>query len=157
MAIILVAFDTGDGPDDTWESAQRTVMEALAPVLGAELPKGYGQIDSWWIAEDVRFDGSDNDSAVFVRMGKQVDAHRTLAAQGLTDDHNYPREARETPFTPHDDYDVSLTLTVEAGSPEDAVIEYQDRSEMDGWSYFVKDNRTNKVYEIVRGRIISEK
>jgi hypothetical protein len=29
-------------------------------------------ITSWWIAEDERYDGSDNDSAVFVPMGQQT-------------------------------------------------------------------------------------
>lgn len=33
-----------------------------------------GCLDSWWIAEDDRPDSSDNDSAVFVPMGKQKDA-----------------------------------------------------------------------------------
>lgn len=30
-------------------------------------------IDSWWIAEDDRHDGSDNDSAIFVPRGAQMD------------------------------------------------------------------------------------
>lgn len=59
---ILVAF-TVYAPD--WTAAQATLMR--------QLPKpGSNDIDSWWIAEDERYDGSDNDSAVFVPMGKQV-------------------------------------------------------------------------------------
>lgn len=34
-----------------------------------------GRLDSWWIAEDDRPDGSDNDSAVFVSMGEQKSAN----------------------------------------------------------------------------------
>lgn len=59
---ILVAV-TVYAPD--WQAAQTKLMQ--------HLPKpGVDGIDSWWIAEDVRYDGSDNDSAVFVPMGRQV-------------------------------------------------------------------------------------
>ena len=59
---ILVAF-TVYAPD--WTAAQATLMR--------QLPKpGVDSIGSWWIAEDERIDGSDNDSAVFVPKGKQV-------------------------------------------------------------------------------------
>lgn len=59
---ILVAF-TVYAPD--FIAAQSTLMR--------QLPKpGVDSIDSWWIAEDGRIDGSDNDSAVFVPMGRQV-------------------------------------------------------------------------------------
>jgi hypothetical protein len=47
-------------------------LAAQSKVMGL-LPKpGVDGVDSWWIAEDDRMDGSDNDSAVFVPMGKQV-------------------------------------------------------------------------------------
>ena len=59
---ILVAV-TVYAPD--WQAAQAKVMQHL-PKPGAD------GIDSWWIAEDERADGSDNDSAVFVPMGKQA-------------------------------------------------------------------------------------
>ena len=62
---ILVAF-TVYAP--TWEQAQRLLMDRL-PNPEADGP---AVIDSWWIAEDERYDGSDNDSAVFVPMGKQL-------------------------------------------------------------------------------------
>ena len=61
---ILVAF-TVHAP--TMEQAQQRLM--------VQLPGGVpdlNHVDSWWIAEDERYDGSDNDSAVFVPMGKQV-------------------------------------------------------------------------------------
>lgn len=62
---ILVAF-TVYAP--TWEQAQARLMRQLP---SPDHP-GVDGIDSWWIAEDERYDGSDNDSAVFVPMGKQV-------------------------------------------------------------------------------------
>jgi hypothetical protein len=36
---------------------------------------GHETIDCWWIAEDDRIDGSDNDSAVFVPKGFQTVRH----------------------------------------------------------------------------------
>ena len=63
---ILVAF-TVYAP--TWEQAQRLLMDRLP---NPWLADGHAVIDSWWIAEDERYDGSDNDSAVFVPKGKQV-------------------------------------------------------------------------------------
>jgi hypothetical protein len=35
--------------------------------------KGDSGIDCWWIAEDDRHDGSDNDSAIFIPRGAQQD------------------------------------------------------------------------------------
>ncbi len=40
-------------------------------------------IDSWWVAEDERYDGSDCDSAVFVKPGKQREAVAVLRRAGL--------------------------------------------------------------------------
>jgi hypothetical protein len=37
----------------------------------------------WWIAEDSRYDGSDNDSAVFVKPGHQLEARDLLRAHRL--------------------------------------------------------------------------
>lgn len=62
---ILVAF-TVHAPD--WLAAQEQLMRQLP---NPNHP-GVDGIDSWWIAEDVRMDGSDNDSAVFVPLGSQV-------------------------------------------------------------------------------------
>ena len=54
-----------------WTAAQATLMR--------QLPKpGSNDIDSWWIAEDERDDGSDNDSAVFVPKGDQHKWHRKV-------------------------------------------------------------------------------
>lgn len=63
---ILVAF-TVHAPD--WTAAQSALMQQLPNCR--DFP-GVGGIDSWWIAEDSRIDGSDNDSAVFVPMGRQA-------------------------------------------------------------------------------------
>jgi hypothetical protein len=77
--IILVAFEVNG---DDWEQAQRTLMQ--------HLPRPFGAIECWWIAEDVRYDGSDNDSAVFVTPGVQIEAFTLLTTHGLTPTHNMP-------------------------------------------------------------------
>ena len=78
--IILVAFDVyGDtrGEAEEW--------------LYAHLPKPGLQrgLDSWWVAEDDRRDGSDNHSAVFVTPGRKEEAYRLLLAHGLTAEPDY--------------------------------------------------------------------
>jgi hypothetical protein len=45
-------------------------------------------LECWWVAEDDRHDGSDNDSAVFVTPGKQHLASRFLRNAGYTPDCN---------------------------------------------------------------------
>ena len=47
-------------------------------------------MECWWIAEDDRRDGSDNDSAVFVHPGKQMEAYRLLRLHQLTPVNNDP-------------------------------------------------------------------
>lgn len=70
---ILVAF-TVYAP--TREDAQSRLMRLL-PQPSRD---GIGTLDSWWIAEDDRVDWSDNDSAVFVPLGSQLAAARSLSA-----------------------------------------------------------------------------
>lgn len=61
---VLVAFVVnGSGMED----AQQRLMARL-PNPEAD---GHEVIDCWWIAEDERYDGSDNDSAVFVPIGQK--------------------------------------------------------------------------------------
>jgi hypothetical protein len=48
------------------------------------IPEGTAAfVDSWWVAEDDRRDGSDNDSAVFVNPGRQAQAYALLESVGL--------------------------------------------------------------------------
>jgi hypothetical protein len=75
---ILVSFAVwGDSDED----AQDRLMRSLPRPESADGPEN--GIDCWWIAEDQRFDGSDNDSAVFVKMGKQQEAYTILTERGL--------------------------------------------------------------------------
>lgn len=43
----------------------------------------YRVVEDWWIAEDTRYDRSDNDSAVFCIPGKQEQARDALRSLGL--------------------------------------------------------------------------
>lgn len=63
------------------ERAEKDLYNFL-PVPEREQP-GYPMVDSWWVAEDVRYDRSDNDSAVFCAMGKQQEARDLIVANGL--------------------------------------------------------------------------
>lgn len=63
--VILMAFDV---QAETREAAMRILIEDLGVKhLHAKRAPGSpgGYIDSWWIAEDDRIDGSDNQSAAF--------------------------------------------------------------------------------------------
>jgi hypothetical protein len=65
--VILVAFDvSGSDRVDMQDRIIELLVKRFNPYMNA---KG---IDSWWIAEDDRVDGSDNDSAIFVPMGAQA-------------------------------------------------------------------------------------
>lgn len=86
--VILVAFSVSALSES---DAQHALMDALPNPVGVE-DRG---VTSWWIAEDKRYDGSDNDSAVFVTPGRQVAAARLLFRHGLTPYHNIPEEAGE--------------------------------------------------------------
>lgn len=86
--VILVAFTVNALSES---DAQHALMDALPEVVGVS-ERGVG---SWWVAEDERYDGSDNDSAVFVSPGSQVAAARLLFRHGLTEYHNIPKEAGE--------------------------------------------------------------
>ena len=78
--VILVAFTV---EADSMEEAQANLMSSLPT-------PGYSNIEEWWIAEDERYDRSDNDSAIFVPMGTQKVAHAILEAVSviLTDEPN---------------------------------------------------------------------
>lgn len=66
--VILVAFDV---LAYSREQAHQRLLEALGR-------PDNNPIESWWVAEDDRTDGSDNDSAVFVPFGEQ-EAHNAWA------------------------------------------------------------------------------
>lgn len=80
--IILVAFEVDADNRIHAEQVVRTAM----PIPGRQ--HVFGSLESWWVAEDDRHDGSDNDSAVFVRPGNQNRARAVLFAEHLTDVHN---------------------------------------------------------------------
>lgn len=68
---VLVAFCVY-GTD--FADAQRRLMARLPdPEID-----GHASLDCWWIADDDRVDGSDNDSAVFVPKGTACWAYDTL-------------------------------------------------------------------------------
>lgn len=78
--VLLVAFDvSGQNKRDVhrWLHAQMP-----KPSLSYD-PRETAFLDSWWIANDDRFDGSDCDSAVFVTKGNQEQARITLRSVGL--------------------------------------------------------------------------
>jgi hypothetical protein len=62
--------------------------EAAERHLHTVLPAPGAEVESWWVAEDDRRDGSDCDSAVFVTPGQQTQALHVLLRAGLTAGHN---------------------------------------------------------------------
>jgi hypothetical protein len=83
--VYLVALQvTGDGTRAEMEE----VMRGMLPRPGKQV--GAAHLECWWVAEDDRNDGSDNDSAVFVRPGKAHTAWRILEAADLSSIHNEP-------------------------------------------------------------------
>lgn len=79
--IIVVAFTVFA---DSRAQAQKSLMPSLrrGPCQGQLWEEGSDYIDSWWIAEDDREDGSDCDSAVFVPKGTQAQWQRAVKAYG---------------------------------------------------------------------------
>lgn len=77
--IVLVAFDVYG---HSMKDAQVRLARGLENVIDR------GIADSWWVAEDERYDGSDNDSAVFVPKGSQ-----TAFARLVADERGAVREA----------------------------------------------------------------
>lgn len=84
--VLLVAFDIS-GPNT--KATHEWLMNQL-PDLGdgetqEDMEANGINIDSWWVANDERFDYSDTDSAIFVRKGEQRVGRKTLRANGLVD------------------------------------------------------------------------
>lgn len=87
----LVAFqvETPNG-DVTRMGAERDLLRSL-PRPGVGLSADHSaHLECWWVAEDDREDGSDNDSAVYVHPGNQQAAYDLLRAHGLTGECNDP-------------------------------------------------------------------
>lgn len=86
---ILIAFTV---EADTRAEAHEALMQRL-PSPNVEVYKRVRiptPITSWWVAEDDRIDGSDNDSAVFVHKGHQGPAYWALISKGHSGEWNYP-------------------------------------------------------------------
>lgn len=85
--VILVAFTVFG---DTRETAEAALTQAIdiyhlqERVTVVDPDGNYPAVDSWWVAEDDRNDGSDNDSAVFVTPGNKAAAASLLLAEGLS-------------------------------------------------------------------------
>lgn len=70
--VLMVAFDiTGRTAEQVhkWLQAQMPTPDSYPNDVS---------LDSWWVANDERFDRSDNDSAVFVHKGYQEQARHLL-------------------------------------------------------------------------------
>lgn len=89
--LVAIAYHP-NGIDIDREEAEQDVLEMLASGLMKDMAKR-GDV-SWWIAEDDRHDGSDNDSAVFVDVDAQQRAFDLLVRHGLTGTWNNPSHAR---------------------------------------------------------------
>jgi hypothetical protein len=88
--VILVAVSVV-GDDLSMTQAQEAAARLLPRPGTGVIDKGrLVAVESWWIAEDDRVDGSDNDSAVFVSPGRQQAAYQLLHDTGLTPDCNDP-------------------------------------------------------------------
>lgn len=75
--VVLVAIEIESDEVTTAEEAQALLIEHVLPNYPDENP--YTPVTGWWIAEDHRVDGSDNDSAVFVPKGWQGTAAQFVA------------------------------------------------------------------------------
>ena len=82
---ILVAFAVNG---QTRAEAEQTLMGSL-PNPESDC---HETIDCWWIAEDDRTDGSDDDSAVFVPKGLQADCEAVLRLATVHGRHRRRRE-----------------------------------------------------------------
>lgn len=85
--IILVAFSV-TAPDRAQAENLLTMSLPQPRDLTSTHSATTVTLESWWVAEDDRQDGSDNDSAVFVTPGQQERAARLLYGFDLTPRHN---------------------------------------------------------------------
>ena len=81
--VLLVAFDiTGPNPQVVHEWLHNQ-MPKPERIYGQGTVETNVMLDSWWVANDMRFDGSDTDSAIFIPKGKQNLARQILRENGL--------------------------------------------------------------------------
>lgn len=79
--VVLIAF-TVTAKDPV--AAQNALVGLLRDAAGRQFgPEPAARVESWWIAEDLRVDGSDCDSAVFCPPGRQEEASRVLSEARL--------------------------------------------------------------------------
>jgi hypothetical protein len=78
--VLMIAFDVS-GPDA--RSAEELLKNYLPDTGDITYKSKKFYLDSWWVANDIRFDESDTDSAVFVHKGMQKEARELLRAHGL--------------------------------------------------------------------------
>jgi hypothetical protein len=87
VAFVVETFEDGQHYGESrYQQAERVLTKRLHPLLQSQ--DETSPIDSWWVANDTRYDGSDLDSAVFVKPGAQAEASRLLLRADLTYDHN---------------------------------------------------------------------
>ena len=84
--VVLVAIQV---ETESWTDAQEQVMWLLKNVVHDDEENGVN-IERWWIAEDDRFDGSENYSAVFVHKGMKKIAYNILEKLEMTGPWNLP-------------------------------------------------------------------
>ena len=104
--VILVAFQMKDD-GGTRADAEADLTKALQSVLTSH----GGPAECWWVAEDDRHDGSDNDSAVFVYPGTQERAAGILVGFGLTGEWNIVERKVRGQFETPEDADTGYILT----------------------------------------------
>jgi hypothetical protein len=115
---MLVAFEVYGG---TREEAEAALTPQLQPVLASN----GGPAECWWVAEDDRHDGSDNDSAVFVTMGMQPEASSALFQAGLTAPWNIATDDDDSAFVRL--YRAVAACEAPEGTQLDGVLaEFQD-------------------------------
>ena len=78
----LVAFEVTDNTGAMFREDVEKELHALLP-LPSETEAGKVTLEGWWIAEDERYDRSDNDSAIFVPKGMQQHVEAILQGKGL--------------------------------------------------------------------------
>jgi hypothetical protein len=83
--VILLAVQTTGCA--SFREAQRLILDTIEVGLDPDHERPF--VESYWIAEDDRIDGSDCESAVFCKPGEQGQAMVVLSEHGLTGEPDY--------------------------------------------------------------------